>query len=164
MSYRRTLLSLATLAAGLLLVPLCALAVMPGDPNEAESNSRGFDPSKVYGSFDIDHVDLFSGSLRITIPIGQEYPVDGALSYGLTLVYNSSVFSYHPIPEDGGEVSEAVPNPLSNAGLGWMVTFGRLIPPDTDVLNEDLDHWLYVAPDGGQHMLYDTLHEEDSQV
>jgi RHS repeat-associated protein len=149
----------AAVAAALLLVagPLAA-QVVPPDENEIQG--RGFSPEKLYQFQDLDSINLFAGSLALSVPLGPSYPVNGNLSYQFRLTYNSGVWTYHK-QFCADEVLEAIPNILSNAGLGFMVTFGYLIPPTHDPLNENHD-WLYVRPDGGQTYLWDTLHEEDS--
>ena len=45
---------------------------------------------KAFHVGEIDHINLFNGSLTVTLPLGLAYPVGNHLSYGLTLVYNSN--------------------------------------------------------------------------
>ena len=64
---------------------------------ENEVRGRGFSAEKVYDIGRIDAVNLFNGNLTITIRIGQSYPVNAGLSYGLTLVNNAKVTDHHAI-------------------------------------------------------------------
>jgi RHS repeat-associated protein len=139
----------------LLLLPMLVLAVLPVSAQHPNVE-RGFAPGQSFQIGDIDHVNLFNGSLVITIPIGQSYPVGGGLSYGLTLTYSSGVWDFREA--DGGEVPQ--PSRTSNAGLGWRVSLGRYYPwsdPDND---RGID--LYVGADGGEHWFYKTLHAGDA--
>jgi RHS repeat-associated protein len=68
--------------------------------NQHPNHTRGFNSNGVYSSFDIDHINTFNGNLVITIPIGQNYPVNANLSYSLRLVYNSNVWSPREVCPD----------------------------------------------------------------
>ncbi len=108
----------------------------------------------------LDTVNLFNGNLLVTLPIGPSYPLGGSFSYGLTLSYNSKVWDFEPrfLPEVS--YVQALADRRSNAGLGWRLTLGRLIPPFEET-NETKDLWIYEAPDGADHMFYPTLHDGD---
>ncbi len=127
---------------------------------------RGFMPDKAFQSGDIDHVDLSSGMFSLVIPVGQDYPVDGGLSYGLKVSYHSDVWDVdtETVACQNGvcTYTRARPNRLSNAGLGFMISLGRLLDPD-DPWNL-WGGWRYVTPDGGQHLFEPGLHngENDS--
>ena len=127
---------------------------------------NGFSADKLYQYDSVDTVDLSAGTVQLTIPIGHTYPVGPALSFGLTLVYSSSVWTINSRGPAGcgGEMScdfEAVPNALSNAGLGWRLSLGQLFDPaDTD--NPLGQYWVYVSADGAQHRLWPTLHDGET--
>jgi RHS repeat-associated protein len=58
------------------------------------------------------------------------------------------------------------PNPATNAGLGWQLSFGKLYRPRDDVYDDRPDYtersqWVYMSPDGSEHTFYHTLHEDD---
>ncbi|HSP17252.1 MAG TPA: hypothetical protein VLV78_21090 [Thermoanaerobaculia bacterium] len=121
---------------------------------------KGFDANRVYHLENLDQVNTFNGNLIVTLPIGQHYAVDGNLSYGLNLVYNSSPWiaircSGQPI--QCGDSLNAYPDPRSNAGLGWLVSLGRLIPP-SDPTNQTCGYsqsagaFVYESPDGNDHV------------
>ncbi len=139
------------------------LASTPLAAQEHPYVNRGFDPEKLYQFGEIDSVDLQGGSVSITLPIGQRYPVSEKFSYGLSLVYSSNVWDYA-----GGGPNEvrAVPDRLANAGLSWRVSLGELFHPD-DLVNPTrgrTSHWAYVGPDGGTHEFWPKLHESDSEL
>ncbi len=111
----------------------------------------------------IDHVNAFNGNLTITIPIGQKYMVNGNMSYGLTLVYNGKPWDHqqreYNDPEGRKSVTQAIPNTRSNAGNGWLLTFGKLIPPGDPTNNSGPENlWLYESADGAHHRFYPKMH------
>ncbi len=116
---------------------------------------KGFSPEKLYHFWDIDSVNTFNGNLSLTLPIGPAYPVNGGLSYQLTLTYNSKVWDYEPV----AGVHRAVPTRRSNAGMGWLVSMGRMIPPG---LPTGGNSWIYESPDGRDHVTFPKLHDDDS--
>ncbi|HEV7485643.1 MAG TPA: hypothetical protein VGQ65_08170 [Thermoanaerobaculia bacterium] len=111
--------------------------------------ARGFDIGRSYQMNGIDNVNLFNGSLTVTIPIGQRYHVNGNLQYGLTLVYNSNVWDTIQDVGSGNNIA-TYPNRRSNAGIGWLVSLGRLFPKNQAPLLETGD-WNYESPDGALH-------------
>ncbi|HEX8255812.1 MAG TPA: hypothetical protein VF846_21920, partial [Thermoanaerobaculia bacterium] len=121
----------------------------------------GFKPDKVYSFGSLDNVNLFNGNLIFTIPLGMQYPVSSNFSYGLTLVYNSKAWDYfyvESIADPNDRRAWAKPNVRSNAGMGWRVSLGRLIPPasftSTRGYSEvDSDYWTYEGPGGEEHSL-----------
>ncbi len=123
-------------------------------------------------------VDASSGNLTLAIPLGQEYQVGPTLKYSFQVAYNSNVWEAHQLC--GFEETDlcgivrsrwfSLPNAQSNAGLGWELHFGRLYAPDPptgisglqavrwpnrEPNNSDENHWMYVAPDGATHLLYE---------
>lgn len=154
-----------TLLAAFLLLAAPVLLSADVHPN-AEG---GFAPEKAFQTGEIDNINMFNGSLVLTIPIGNAYPVGGGLGYGLTLVYNSTpwVFQQRQDPVSGQTYTQAYPEPRSNAGLGWRVSLGELFAPMAtvdDVPVNNSDNWLYQGPDGNEHVFYGTLHEGDPAV
>jgi len=116
----------------------------------------GFAADRIYDFGGIDSVDTFNGNLNIRIPLGNRYPVN-SLNYGLTLVYNSKVWSYAEVPRRGGGfASRAEANYRSNAGLGWVVTMGRFVPPENPLSHDDRGG--YQTPDGAVHQFFPSLH------
>ena len=142
--------------------PLFALALAAGllgwlAPTSARAQQdpvaqRGFAPEKLYSFGNLDSVNLFNGNLTLTIPIGSPSTVNGALSYGLTLVYNSKVWDFL----DLGGLLRADPSRTANAGMGWRLSLGELFDP-VDPRNES-GYWSYEGEDGGAHTFYPTLH------
>lgn len=144
---RRLILSIL-----ILLLPCVLLA------DTFPSQERGFQAEKAFHVGDFDTVNLFNGNLVLTIPIGGSYPVSSALSYGLTLAYNSNVWDYQE--DDNGVYNQALPNRHSNAGLGWRLSLGELLEP-LDPQNDN-GLWVFIGADGAEHVFYDTLHENET--
>lgn len=151
----------------------------PGDP-AGVAFGRGFSNQIESSIFqNIDSIDNFSGSLSLTIHIGQSYAAGGALSYGFIAYYNSNISDrklrlYHQPGEPEVGVPVDIPSPYANAGVGFAVHLGRFFPPtDLDVYH-DLpaaerdrlppisDAWRYLSPDGSIHHFWDTLHGENN--
>jgi YD repeat-containing protein len=133
---------------------LATVAAAQMHPNE----DRGFTPDKVYSYSELDHVNNFNGNLVLTVPVGSTYRVRGQLTYGLALVYNSNVWDL--IVHNGGTNPsyETVPNRRSNAGMGWQLTLGRLLPPSdpTNETNQSSLQWVFESPDGASHVMYSS--------
>lgn len=106
---RTTRLLLVVLIALLLAADLAA-------QNQHPNQVRGFNSNGVYSSFGIDHINTFNGNLVVTIPIGQNYPVNGGLSYSLKLVYNSNVWSPREVCPDTVDLTQMSSTLLSVIG------------------------------------------------
>ena len=107
---KRTPLSplFALLLATALLAPAAARA-------QQDANvQRGFAPEKLYSFGNLDSVNLFNGNLTLTLPIGSPSAVNGALSYGLTLIYSAKVWDF----TDLGGILRADPSRTANASAG----------------------------------------------
>lgn len=142
---KRLLLLCATL-----LVTLAAIAQQ--HPNE----DRGFAADRVFNYGSLDHINTFNGNRVVTIPLGGTYPVGGNLSYAITLVYSGNPWDYDSLDFDKTYPCVwSFPNRRANAGFGWMVTLGRLIPP-TNRTNES-ERWIYESSDGADHQFYNSL-------
>jgi hypothetical protein len=122
---------------------------------QGDGLEKGFAADKVFDFSGIDKINTFNGNLTLSIPLGPAYPVNGGLTYRIGLSYNSKVWDYEGI---AGQM-RAVPSRRSNAGMGWMVSLGRVVPP-IDPTN-DSGQWLYEGPDGNEHIFFDKLHDAD---
>ncbi|MEM1207128.1 MAG: hypothetical protein AAGN66_28090, partial [Acidobacteriota bacterium] len=140
------------------------LLVAPATATQHPNLARGFSPEKAFHVGDLDHVNLFNGNLTVTVPIGQEYSAGGSLRYRLTLVYNSNLWDWRQRQvANVGLAPEAVANGDSNAGFGWQLSLGHLVAPNTVPRNPG-DRWLYIGPDGAEHVFLDTLHAGETQA
>jgi RHS repeat-associated protein len=103
----------------------------------------------------IDDVNLYNGSLSLNIPIGQEYPVGGRLSYRLTLHFNSNFWEFDDVLLSSNGHETAVKASLNrkryNAGMGWRLSLGNYTGS------------FYTAPDGSVHRFYHELHVTDDE-
>lgn len=139
----------------LVALSLASSALAQQSPNK----DNGFSPVRAFHVGDIDSINALNGNLVIAIPIGQEYKAGAGLSYRLTLVYNSNLWEY----ESPNQTSQQVlPGRLFNAGFGWTLSLGRLLPPNS-ASNRTFD-WIYAAADGSQHTFQDRLHPTTAET
>ena len=118
--------------------------------------SKGLEPDKLYQLGDVDSVDTTTGRVGIVLPVGPGFTVNGGFSYGLKVSYNSNVWDYVirnttcGTPPQPSVYTDAFPNRTSNAGLGWLLTMGRLYD-GRDTKNPISGASTYVSPDGAEH-------------
>ncbi|MEK6375972.1 MAG: hypothetical protein AABO58_25115 [Acidobacteriota bacterium] len=142
-------------AALLSVVALSALA------QKTPPDELGFHPEKLYDFSNIDSVNLFNGNTVISLPIGPRYSVSSHLSYQFTLTYNAKVWDYETWECANAPQSNCTiifPNLGSNAGLGWRLSLGRLLPPYYAGVYRAHDSrndtsWVYEGPAGDEHAL-----------
>lgn len=150
---RKSVEKLGALALAALWLVLWPAAL---DAQQHPNLERGFAPEKLYQFGGIDNVNVLNGNVALTIPIGMAYPAGGNLTYALTLTYNSKLWDIEerarPLPNP--PYVQALPNRRANAGFGWQLSMGRLVPPLDPTNNTDLFAWLYVGPDGSEHVLH----------
>ncbi|MDY7094541.1 MAG: hypothetical protein SX243_16340, partial [Acidobacteriota bacterium] len=129
------------------------------------TQERGFSPERAYQQEDLDSINLFNGNLTVTIPIGQAYQGNGSLSYSLNLVYNSNVWDWSYVKKIGdvNRYPGALASADSNAGLGWRLSLGELLPPltgrnegDLTAYRNETQHWSYLDASGSDHLFYST--------
>ncbi|HEX3555793.1 MAG TPA: hypothetical protein VIA62_21455, partial [Thermoanaerobaculia bacterium] len=153
------------LLSGLLLAALGI--VVPAAADVHPNTAGGFPVAQSFHAGDVDNVNLFNGSLTLTLPLGPSLPVDGGFSYGLKLVYNSSPWFFQTIDRVADQTprTQASPTPCSNAGLGWRVSLGRMDPPCQvpDDANDSPLGPIYQDEMGTDHIFYATLHDGDPE-
>ncbi len=117
------------------LVGLCGSAGAQQHPNTA----RGFGSSGSFSGGDLDSVNLFNGNLVIRLPIGPAYPVNGKLSYQLSLIYNNNVWDYQQYDTGTSVLTQALPDdaPRTPGSAGRSRSAGSIrrrrrtsIPPE----------------------------------
>jgi YD repeat-containing protein len=126
------------------------------------NTESGVAVDRAFQSEEVDNINLFNGNLTVTIPLGNAYPVNGALSYRFTLVYNSNPWTYASRTLSDGKTTytHSMPSPCSNAGLGWRESFGGIGPSTCNSTDNTVTSATetYEAPDGSQHLFYSSLH------
>jgi len=144
------------------------LTALPAAAQQNPDTAGGFEAGKIYQFGELDSVNLFNGNVTVAMPIGGTYPVNGNLSYGLTLSYNSADLWRHVDfkwwrSEEELTTSRVALLRETNAGPGWSIGLGEL--QDADDPRNEGTQWVYLSPDGGSHAFYDTLHPgETSQT
>jgi len=147
-------------AAFLLLALFSIAPLLSGQTRD--NVALGFNPNRMYQFGDVDHVNLMNGDLVINVPVGMTYGVDEALSLQLGVTYNSKVWNFVDDTDpnfnypNGGVFSRAFPEPRSNAGLGWRLSLGQLLPPwhpHHHSAAEEVHSWQYIGPAGDEHDL-----------
>ena len=151
----------------LLALAVAFLITGPLRGQQSPNAVKGLPSNGVFESSEVDQINLFNGSLNLTIPIGQTYKVAGDLSYAVRLTYSSNNWDYNTreVDEyDNGYLiqhfyAQAYLNSLSNAGVGWLFTLGRVLPPGT---HPSQSEYCYQSPDGGEHCFESKLHDSDA--
>ncbi len=129
--------------------------------NSHPNLERGMVPGSMMRLSGPDNVNLFNGSLNLTVPLGGTYPVSDTLSYSFVLRYNSNIWDFNEWWDNtnGEVVVQAHPAFFSNAGLGWRLSLGELLPPGEPLVTGNPAYaWVYLAPDGSSHRFYSSLH------
>jgi RHS repeat-associated protein len=124
----------------------------------------GFKPGRVYDFGGIDSVNAFNGNVIVNIPLGLQYPVTSSFSYGFKLTYNSKVWDYRQVDDYfnfSGSFMWANPNRRSNAGVGWRLSLGRLLPPSDPMSDyvEGSGGWVYEGPSGDEHAFSNLIQD-----
>jgi YD repeat-containing protein len=141
---------------------IAACFALPIEAQKGPSDALGFNANRVYDLNDLDSVNLFNGNLTISIPLGVRYQVSSLLSYQFVLNYNSKIWDYEtwPCQDLQGNMTTCDimhSNWRSNAGVGWRVSFGRLISPYEPTTRHDdslwESNWIYEGPAGDEHPL-----------
>ena len=160
-----------TIRLSLLSLLFATVAVAASD--DPLNNSRGFAAVGAYSVADVDAINIFNGN--VTIPITTPaYPLNSGMSFAIHVVYTGIAWDF-PVLDDAqyGVKRLPTPNRRSNAGVGWRVSIGRLIPPD-DPTNPSCpgacngggttlpSTWTYESPDGADHIFYATLHPNET--
>ncbi len=131
---------------------LLFVAPLRGQAPFAE-NSKGFAPNATFQTNGFDHVNLFSGNLALSIPLGPTYPIGADFSHRLNLVYNSKLWrselgctyqgnDYYGIYVSGSPVT----------GAGWTLELGHLNQhePFSETGNGAIA-FRYLGSDGSAH-------------
>jgi len=129
---------------------LCLLAAFGVFAQQGPAFERGLHADKLYQFNGIDNVNLVNGNVSIVLPIGMSYAIDGDLSYQLTLSYNSKLWDH----VSSSSWVHAYPSRRSNAGVGWLLGFGRFVGWDDPSNGAEVD--LYESPDGSEHLFFGT--------
>nr|MDQ3280899.1 hypothetical protein [Acidobacteriota bacterium] len=125
----------------------------------------GVRPNRLYEFDNIDTINLLNGNLMIAVPIGAAAPVGPQLGLQLKLVYNSKVWDYEVIfdPNQATPDITGHPNHRSNAGLGWRLSLGQLLPPNDSTLEyENRLTWVYEGPSGDENLFHRNFPGEAS--
>ncbi len=104
----------------------------------------GYKPESVYEGAQVDNVDVGSGSLVVTIPLGP-----------FSITHSSNIWNYETIIEGGVAYTQAIPWRKRTGGLAWHVGVGEVYPP-THPYNST-GKWLYIDQFGGTHTFWDDF-------
>lgn len=134
--------------AMMLAIASLATSVQAQHPN----HPLGFGANRQYqgAQTGLDHIDLFTGTLQLTVPIGP-----------FTLTYNSNVWRYRQELDGSNVYITARPDGETTAGLGWHLGLGEVYSQHN--LYNDTNRWLYVDGSGGHHVFFSDLHYEESE-
>ena len=143
----------------LALFALLILGALPAVAQKDPTSELGFHPERLYHFTEVDSVNANNGNLVVALPVGLSYTLSPTLSYQFNLVYNSKVWDYETWEDDGVIYREARPSWRSDAGLGWIFSMGRLLPPtDPTTLPPPYKtgppgtyEWIYEGPSGDEH-------------
>lgn len=164
----------------LLIVMLAWLFMLSAAWSPAEAQAATQHPALAQGTGEestfrlsgLDSVNLFNGNLTLSVPLGSTYAVGGNLSYGLNLIYNSSAgweleepenaFCTDPQLGDRVDFSVYKPSILTNAGMGWTLSMGRLVPDSLSPATQlRVPRWTYLSPDGHRRGFFTKLHSTE---
>jgi hypothetical protein len=144
---------------------VCAAVALLAAPAGAdvENDAVGFSPNHVFErALAGEHIDLLSGNLNLTIPLGPTFQVTDGLSYQLTLYYNSKIWEHmcrENLPPD-----QYCPGSFpvrDDWGLGFDLGFGRIYRREAKMSGSTIlepkdktNVYRYRTPDGAEHLFF----------
>jgi YD repeat-containing protein len=131
-----------------------ALVALPLFGAQHVNLAKGFNPNSVYQTNDYDSINAFNGNLTLSVPIGNTYSITDGFPLKFVLYNNSNVWESETYTGPGlnctpDAFSVAFPHRGTNAGIGWVLTLGRLTDPNDPRLGNG--NWVYESPDGAEH-------------
>ncbi len=140
------------------------IAASAANAQQHPNVAKGFAPDKIFAVGDVDSVNAFNGNLLLTLGIGARYPLREGFSYGLSAVYNSTVWDFRDFSAGSTSTTQARISRRSNVGAGWRLSLGQLYSPSREDLPfNDTQAWIYVGPDAAEHRFFPRLHDEDPE-
>jgi hypothetical protein len=145
------------------MVPLCLLLLAQSVAGQAPREALpSFKADQVLDGLGVDNVNVYSGDVQLTVPIGPEYSLGSGITWRLTANYSNhlwNLYSYscgtpqepcfHPPVIQHGVLAGR-----STLGAGWSLNVGyitgKVIPSPSGK-----DGPRYHSPDGSVHILVD---------
>lgn len=140
----------ARFLTAIVLSMIAAPVIMTATPyHEQHPNNRRGESHRMY-SFDAtpDKINLFNGVLSTKIDLGLRYPASGLRHYQFAAHYTSAIWDRRA----SGDALALSAMQMANAGLGWYVGFGELLPPQSP--QNPTGAWFFVDPDGAPHQFF----------
>ena len=137
------------------IVALLALCVFGARATVADiqNDQIGFSKNHVFESaLGGEHIDVLSGNVTLTIPIGPRYQVNQRLGYQVMLYYNSKIWEHDCREQAGGPCDGTVLAP-DDYGLGFRVGFGRIYQGTHDKSNA----YRFQEGNGAEHFFDDSV-------
>ncbi len=141
----------------LTLLAISGASVSAQDPTDYAAyyptHARGH-VNTIFDAGGIDDINLFTGNLTLSVPLGPPLHPGGDLTFQLALHYNSSVWEhekrcsghiYSPVQCDQFGTGALLGAP--DVGLGWSLEVGHISPRFPGEL-------FLITPDGGEHQLF----------
>ncbi len=119
-----------------------------------------FKADQVFDSGQVDHVNVYSGDVQLTIPLGPEYSLGAGVTWRLAASYSNRYWNLYRFncgdPEwpcyQTPTINHAVVTGRSTLGPGWNVSLGY-ITGKVSSGPDDPERPRYHAPDGSIHAL-----------
>lgn len=110
----------------------------------------------------VDTISPYTGSLNLSIPIGQYFHVGADFGYQIAIHYSSNIWRFREGSEPGQQnFVEATLDPADyNVGTGWILGFGRLLAPQTTP--NPSSSYVYISPSGSRHRFFQQLHQGEN--
>ena len=94
---------------------------------EVQNDLVGFSPNHIFDSTDQgEHIDVMTGNLTLTIPIGPRYKLAGNFEHGITLYYNSKIWRHECPLTVPPSVCEGQLPLDTQFGVGFSISPGRV--------------------------------------
>ncbi|MBZ5637412.1 MAG: RHS repeat-associated core domain-containing protein [Acidobacteriia bacterium] len=145
---------------GVLCVSSLVLAISGVSAGEIQNDQIGLSTNHVFESaLQGENVDVMTGNLNLTIPIGPKYMVNDHFGYQMTLYYNSKLWEHDCTSIDPHTVCSGTLVADDTYGLGFRLGFGRIYQRKSvpaSVKDDKSFVFRYQAPDGAEHFFCDV--------
>ena len=146
----------------LFMVPSFVLLASSLSAQVPKETLPSFKADQVFDGGDIDHVNVYSGDVQLTVPLGPEYSLGSGITWRLTANYSNRYWNLYRencgTPVEPCYLQPAIRHGVlsgrSSLGAGWRLELGYItgsVQPDP----YDFARPRYHAPDGSVHALVD---------